>query len=327
MRKPNRDIQVFSLSALDVLAMSMGAFVVLVTLLMPYYRKTQDANAEIADIRVSIAAELARAADLETGAARDASTAAEIMAEAEAASARADVIAQRVAEVENAIKTARATGGGAPRETGEPKATGDTTVVDEMDIVFVMDTTRSMAPALADLAKSLSGIVRVLERLVPSVRIGFVAYTDSDTGYQPIRAMPITDTATGMHRILAFVGNLGPPPRGSRTIEEDVHLGLHRALGMNWRPRAKQVMVVIGDAKAHLRFEGQALNRVKHFVRGGDNRAVSALFVSTPTSRSRGDRDRSFFQRLARAGGGTFNDHTGQMFESVILAVLTTPAR
>ena len=58
-------------------------------------------------------------------------------------------------------------------------------------------------------------------------------------------------------------------------------------------------------------------------MRGGDNRAVSALFVSTPTSQSRGDRDRSFFVRLARKGGGTFNDHTGQMFESVILAVLT----
>ena len=323
MKKPNRDIQVFSLSALDVLAMSMGAFVVLVTLLMPYYQKTQDANAEIADIRVSIAAELSRAAELESGATRNASTATEIMAEAEAAAAQATVIAQRIAEVEDAIKQAKAKGGGAPRSEGEPKPVGDTTVVEEMDIVFVMDTTRSMAPALADLAQSLRGIVRVLERLVPSVRIGFVAYTDRDTGYAPTRALPITETASGMGRILAFVRNLRPPPRGSRTIEEDVHLGLHRAVSMNWRPRAKQVMVVIGDARAHRRFEGQAFNRVDRFVRGGDNRAVSTLFVSTPTSLSRGDQDRSFFVRLARAGGGTFNDHSGQMFESVILAVLT----
>jgi len=323
MRKPNREVQVFSLSALDVLAMATGAFVVLMTLLMPYYRKTQDAQGEIADIRVAAAAELSRAADLEAGASRDAATASQIMAEAEAASARADSLAQRIAEIENALKVARATGGGAPRVEEDPDPVADTPVVKELDIVFVMDTTRSMTPALADLAQSLSSIVRVLERLVPSVRIGFVAYTDRDTGYQPIRALAITDTATGLRRILAFVDKLRPPPRGSRTIEEDVDLGIQRALAMNWRPLAKQVMVVIGDAQTHSRDRNRAFKRVERFARGSKKRAVSALFVSTPSSRSRGDFDRDFFVRIAEFGGGTFNSHAGQMFESVILAVLT----
>jgi hypothetical protein len=326
MRKPNRDIQVFSLSALDVLAMATGAFVVLMTLLMPYYRRTQDAQAEISNIRVAVAAELSRAAELEAGAARDAATASRLMAEAEAASARADSLARRIAEVEERVGVARAASGGVPREQDDPRSVADTSVVEELDIVFVMDTTRSMTPALGDLAQSLSGIVRVLERLVPSVRIGFVAYTDRDTGYQPIRALSITDTATGMRRILAFVDGLGPPPRGSRTIEEDVDLGIQRALAMKWRSHAKQVMVLIGDAPAHLRFRNQAFMRVDRFVRGNENRAVSALFVSTPSSRSRGDLDREFFVRMAKIGRGNFNDHTGHMFESVILAVLTPAA-
>ena len=323
MRKPNRDLQVFSLSALDVLAMATGAFVVLMTLLMPYYRKTQDAQAEIADTRVAAAAELARVADLESGASRNASTAARVKAEADAAAAQADTLAKRIEKIEDAIKVARATGGGAPKKLGDPRSVAQTNVAKKLDIVFVMDTTQSMVFALSDLAQSLRGIIRVLERLVPSVRIGFVAYTDTDTGFRPIRALPITDTSTGMRRILGFVGGLGPPPRGSRTVEEDVHLGIQRALAMNWRGGAKQVIVLIGDAPAHRRFRNQVFSRVDGFVRGGKNRAVSTLFVSTPTSRSRGEIDREFFARVAKIGGGTLNDHTGQMFESVLLAVLT----
>ena len=45
MKRPNRSISIFSMSALDVLAMATGVFVLLLVMLMPYYRKTFDANA------------------------------------------------------------------------------------------------------------------------------------------------------------------------------------------------------------------------------------------------------------------------------------------
>jgi hypothetical protein len=35
-----------------------------------------------------------------------------------------------------------------------------------------------------------------------------------------------------------------------------------------------------------------------------------------------GQRDRLYFQRLADAGNGTFNDHAGSMTESILLSVL-----
>ena len=47
MRRPNRSISILSMSALDVLAMATGVFVLLLVMLMPYYRKTMDAEAEI----------------------------------------------------------------------------------------------------------------------------------------------------------------------------------------------------------------------------------------------------------------------------------------
>jgi len=44
--------------------------------------------------------------------------------------------------------------------------------------------------------------------------------------------------------------------------------------------------------------------------------------VTTPSSLSAGNIARSYFQALAKAGNGAFNDHTGSMIESVLLSAL-----
>ena len=54
MRRRNRDLVLFNLSALDVLATATGVFVLLAVLLMPYFRKTLDAQAAILDVQASI---------------------------------------------------------------------------------------------------------------------------------------------------------------------------------------------------------------------------------------------------------------------------------
>jgi hypothetical protein len=45
--------------------------------------------------------------------------------------------------------------------------------------------------------------------------------------------------------------------------------------------------------------------------------------VTTPSSLSAGNIARAYFQAIAKAGKGTFSDHTGSMMESVLLSVLT----
>ena len=47
MRRRDRTISILTLSALDVLAMATGVFVLLLVMWVPYYRRTLDANAEI----------------------------------------------------------------------------------------------------------------------------------------------------------------------------------------------------------------------------------------------------------------------------------------
>jgi nucleoid-associated protein YgaU len=84
MKRRNRDLVLFNLSALDVLATATGVFVLLAVLLMPYFRKTLDAHAEIADVRASIERLEAEVEGARRAAASEAAAAAEIAAEAQA---------------------------------------------------------------------------------------------------------------------------------------------------------------------------------------------------------------------------------------------------
>jgi von Willebrand factor type A domain len=316
MRRPNRQLAVFTMSALDVLAMSTGVFVLLLVLLMPYYRREHDANAEIQGVRAAQAETIARVEAIDRTATlwRDEASA----AEAEAARLNAAAAALEAAAAEQRRRVP-APEGGAEEERG-----GDieTPIVRELDLVFVVDTTASMTPVLQEIAVSLGSIVRILESLVPSVRVGFVSYKDRDTGLPPVVAFPLTPADRDLERIVAFIERLSASPIGSTTIEEDVHLGLAAAVAMPFRRDAKQAIVVVGDAEAHAYAKGETFARAMGFAQASERRSLSTLFVSTPSSMRAGNRARPFFTNLARAGRGEFNDHTGSMIESVLLSVL-----
>ena len=54
MKRPNRDIALFTLSALDALACATGVFVLLLVVLMPYYRNNFDSRAALEGLRAGI---------------------------------------------------------------------------------------------------------------------------------------------------------------------------------------------------------------------------------------------------------------------------------
>jgi hypothetical protein len=316
MKRRNRTVSIFTLSALDVLAMSTGVFVLLLVMLMPYYRKDFDATAQLRAVRAATAETIAKVETLQ----RDATL---YRGEAKAAEAEAARLMEAAAAMEQqAAASRRPVPEPAPKPTQLPMGDPKHQVVGSIDLIFVVDTTSSMRPAIQELAYSLRGIVRILERLVPSVRIGVAAYKDRDTGLAPVTVMPLTSTNGNMHRIASFMENMSASPVGSRTLEEDLHLGMQAAMMMPLRPNARQAVVVIGDAAAHREYQGEVITRAQNFVRGHKLRSISALWITTPTSLESGQRGRDFFKKLAEAGGGTFNDHTGSMIESVLLSVL-----
>jgi hypothetical protein len=318
MKVRRRQLSIFTLSALDVLAMSTGVFVLLLVILMPYYRKVHDAHAELAAVRVAEAETASQvrtiadhatllageAATLEADVARLAGAAASIEAETAAGIRRAQ--GQSNTEVE---------GGGNVK----------TPVIDKLDLVFAIDTTASMGPVLGEVAAALESVVRILESLLPSVRVGVVAYRDRDTGLPPIRVLPLRPAERELAEVIAFIESLAASPVGSLTIEEDVNLGLQAAIGLPMRADARQAIVVVGDAAAHEHEQPEALSRARLFVGAQELRSVSALFTATPSSAARGNRARNFFMALASAGNGDFNNHTGSMIESIVLSVLVAP--
>jgi hypothetical protein len=319
MKRPSRHVSIFTLSALDVLAMATGVFVLLLVMLMPYYRMTFDAGARIEAARVAAAEIVAEVETIEAAARRH-------RGEADGAAAEAAQLAARAAALEARAATLRSRP--VPEPAAETGRDARQRVLEALDLIFVIDTTASMGPVIGELAVSLRSIVRILERLVPSVRIGVVDYRDRYIRTPPIVSFPLTSTARELERILAFVDRLRASPAGSPNVEHDVHLAIEAASLMSFRPDARQVVIVIADAEALPAYYAEAVHRVRQFARGHPDRTVSALFVSTPSSRRFGDRARAFFQELALAGQGSFHDHAGSMIESVLLSVLVdAPAR
>lgn len=322
MKRRQRGLAIFNLSALDVLAMATGTFVLIVVILMPFYRKSFDAHAEIEDVRVASAELEAQVESIRNAAAADQRAASSARAEASEITEQASSALAAAASRRDETEALSDRAGEAERLVASLESQAEQRVIEELDLVFVVDTTASMANVLRDMALSMAGIVRVLERLVPSLRVGFVAYRDHDFRDWVVRSLPLTPTDSGLAVILDFAHGLRPPPRGGRTTREAVRAGLEEAVRFRFRPEAKQIIIIVGDAAPHRREEGATLAIARQFVAANPRRSVSPLFVTTKSYLLFGTGDREFFAALARAGAGEFTDHKGQMMESVLLSVL-----
>jgi Mg-chelatase subunit ChlD len=307
VKRIDRSLALFSLSALDALACATGVFVLLIVVLMPYYRNSFDAQAAIEGLRMATSETAAELQDIQAQLDEETNKAAAALAEAQRIMAQAAGLKKPTPVPPTRVP--------APEPKGQPVAA-------ELDLVFVVDTTASMGPVLREMARSMASIVRILERLAPSVRIGVVAYRDYDSEPPLLMTLPLTSTQLELERILGFVAGLRASRMGSYPIQEEVRVGLYTAMAMPLRPSARQAIVLVGDAAAHIPVQGETLERTRRFVAESERRTVSALFVTTPSSLSIGNADRAYFVQLALAGRGVFTDHIGSMIESILLSIL-----
>lgn len=327
MKRRGRDIAIFTLSALDVLAMSTGVFVLLVVILMPYFRKNFDAEAQLLAVQVAAAEQQAEADDVLRGATADQAAADRLRAEADRLEQAAADQQAAATSLRDEAEAADGRAGTEARRIAEMEAIIDKKLIKELDLVFVVDTTSSMTRSLDELSRALSGITNVLQRLVSSLRVGFVAYRDHDLVGWVTKSLPPLPVASRGREIRAFADSLRQPVRGGRTPHEALYDGLQEAFALDYRPDAKTVVVVIGDAASHPPVQGVTLQMARQFADGGAQRTVSAMFVTTASYLRYGSGDRDFFRELAAAGRGEFTDHEGQMMESVLLSVLDEPLR
>jgi hypothetical protein len=289
-------------------------------LLFPYYLRQPSLEIELAGARD----ELAAAGESLREAERTAEEQAARKAQATAALADAR---QRLLEAQAAAAAARDELDRSPAEAASEDETQaglrreSPLAISDLDLVFVMDTTGSMRNELADLQANLLGVIRVLHRLAPSLRVGFVAFKDIGAAYltRDFPLSPMSDA--NVAKVVRFVGEMSA--EGGGDDPEPVDEALAVAVAMPWRADAQGQIIVIGDAPARPSGRQRALQLAERFGSSTPERdlprTVSAIYTGPPSGA------RIFFEQIAQAGGGDFSAYQGQIIEDVLLSVLRGP--
>lgn len=316
--RPKRNLDVLSISALDLFASALGVFILVAIFLFPFYLKQPSIEEDLAGAE----AEREAAGMALTQAQQIALEAAEARAEAEALRQQAVDELQEArsskSQAEDALLQAASRADQTEQEKGALEEEMSTLFIDDLDLVFVMDATGSMRDEIRDVQHNLLGIVRVLHRLAPSLSVGFVAFKDRGDEYlaKVFQLEPMTGPNLG--RIQAFVESLAAG--GGDDYPEPVGQALQKAIQMPWRPGVQSRIVLIGDAPEQDQNVGPVLDMIATFTHGRPESApparVSAIFTG---SRKQG---RAFYERVARAGAGDFVTHRGKIMESILLSVL-----
>jgi hypothetical protein len=316
-----RTMEFLSISALDLFASALGIFVLMAILLFPYYLRQPSLEIELEGAQ----AELSASGQSLQEAERTAETEAVRVAQANAALARAR---ERLQEAEAeaaaaALELEQSRAEAATEEEERPAADRRETplAINDLDLVFVMDTTGSMRNELADVQANLLGVIRVLHRLAPSLRVGFVAFKDHGAEYVT-RAFPLSPmTQDNVAKVVRFVGEM--TAEGGGDDPEPVDEALAVATAMDWRADAQGQIIVIGDAPARPSGRSRALALAERFRGSATDRALPRSVSAIYTGPSSGAQ--VFFEQVARAGGGDFSAYQGQIIENVLLSVLGEP--
>lgn len=174
-----------------------------------------------------------------------------------------------------------------------------------LDVVFVFDSTSSMAQVLREIKDKVTYLTQTIWRLVPTARIGLVTYRDLGDAYVT-KKLPLTYSLKKLKDLLKEIG-----PEGGGDREEAVDEGLRVAIEETpWREKAKKIVILIGDAPPHEKDLQRTFTLVDRF-RKKKNGVVCALDTSVTSNVSAGNylsqNDQHImdsFNMLARLGGG-----------------------
>jgi hypothetical protein len=194
-----------------------------------------------------------------------------------------------------------------------------------MDLAFVIDTSVSMGSILDRTKATIDRMVHLLQQLVPDLRVGVVAYRDREDRYLTISSPLDPD----IYRALCFILDL--EAEGGGDFEEAVDQALMVAIKqLEWRPKARRVIVVLADAPARPAEVNEVMRLAASFAsprtpsRGEG--VVAAMFTVSQDhlTQERRPQVADFFRAVARAGHGDFlevdqNEPLGQELLVLVL--------
>jgi Mg-chelatase subunit ChlD len=199
-------------------------------------------------------------------------------------------------------------GGGQGLYTGEEKVAGSfSRHVEELreeglDIVFIFDSTSSMAGFLRQIKIKIANMITTFKKLVPEARIGLVTFRDVGD-----------DFVTKSHQLTHGTGSLQNflkdiDPVGGGDEAEALDEGLRVAIeNLNWNAKSKKIILLIGDAPPHQKDMENTIRLIEKFRKkmGG---VVSTLDTSAHSSeRASGGEQKKVldeFKLIADIGGG-----------------------
>ncbi|MEM7452784.1 MAG: VWA domain-containing protein [Planctomycetota bacterium] len=161
---------------------------------------------------------------------------------------------------------------------------------DGLDIVICFDSTGSMGGEIEEVKGRIQRIGDVLLQMIPKARISICTYRDHGDTYL-VKGESLTDDIA---RIVDFLDTVEADGGGDNP--EAVHQGLQWAIERNdFRPRARKVILLFGDAPPHPDKSVTCQSLASDFRKGGG-------IVSTVTCRS--EEILPEFEAIARIGAG-----------------------
>jgi hypothetical protein len=117
-----------------------------------------------------------------------------------------------------------------------------------LDVVFIFDATASMQSFLKQVKLKIEKLAMAFKKLVPTCRIGLVAYRDVDAESEFVtRVHPLTYGTESFHDFLVDID-----PKGGADRAEAVYEALVAAVAdMKWNETSKKFILIIGDAPPH----------------------------------------------------------------------------
>ena len=326
MKRRNREVSIFSMSALDLFASALGAFILIAIVMFPHYPNTgmasqAELDKTLKELRAAAEGndELTRIADELNQAIGDLRTELATCRN-ELAACRAENTSQqdRIDDLEGEVASQQ-------RQIDAQQSRIDDLEFPHLDLVIVLDVTGSMETEIQRLKVEIDGVVSVLLRLAPSVGVGVVAFGDREWP-RPLTQFPLTDVGSGANRtgltdfVESLSANMGMQSPLNPTPPEAILAGVRAAVDMPWRSEAqRRQVVVITDNPAYPEEVEATAATASSFAAGMDGASVSTVFVRTETTESVTG---AFLARVAAAGGGLAVQAEDSMTANLLLSLL-----
>lgn len=173
-----------------------------------------------------------------------------------------------------------------------------------MDVVLILDTSDSMSDVIEAMKSGAQGIVQTLEQNVTSYQVGLVTY-----GFDDPKCSPLTRNGDSIIRAidaLTHFGNYEP-------IDQALEMALRQ---MKWRPRARKVIILIGDEPPD---NNRRPNGIQHSYHLAEECAKKGITVHV-VSATKNQRELPELQEIARrAKGRTVNLEGAWMLPSALV--------